>query len=284
MNADLFDTRICQLGEGPLWHPERKQFFWFDILGCTLLSQEDGAALEWRFDENVSAAGWIDRDRLLVASETALWQFDLATGEQSFLCALEADNDVTRSNDGRADPWGGFWIGTMGKQAEPDAGAIYRFYQGELRKLVSDITVSNAICFAPDRTVAYYTDTPTKMIMRVDLDPDTGWPNAAAQVHQDLTAFQSGPDGAVTDRDGNLWLATWGAAQVVCYAPDGTLLHRIRADAKQTSCPAFGGPELRDLYISSAAVGLTESGHSHDGCTFIARNVAQGVPEPRVIL
>ena len=105
MNADAFDTRICELGEGPLWHPERQQFFWFDILGMSLLSREGDQALEWQFDEHVSAAGWIDHDRLMVASETALWQFDLSSGEQSFLCALEAENPVTRSNDGRADPW-----------------------------------------------------------------------------------------------------------------------------------------------------------------------------------
>ena len=284
MNADAFDTRICELGEGPLWHPKRQQFFWFDILGMSLLSREGDQALEWQFDEHVSAAGWIDHDRLMVASETALWQFDLSSGEQSFLCALEAENPVTRSNDGRADPWGGFWIGTMGKEAEPNAGAIYRYYRGELRKVAGQISISNSICFAPDRSVAYFTDTPTKTIMRVALEAETGWPTSAPQTHLDLTAFGSGPDGAVTDKDGNLWLATWGAGAVVCYAPDGTLVQTIKADAKQTSCPAFGGPNLRDLYITSAAVGLEDSGYGRDGCTFVARDVAQGLPEPRVIL
>ena len=142
MNATLFDARTCALGEGPLWHPERGQLFWFDILGKTLLSRQGDKTLSWRFDECVSAAGWIDRDTLLVASETALWRFDLNGAERSLVVPLEADQPLTRSNDGRADPWGGFWIGTMGFNAERGAGAIYRYYKGALRQLFAEITIS----------------------------------------------------------------------------------------------------------------------------------------------
>lgn len=284
MKAEVFDSRVCQLGEGPLWHPERQQFFWFDILGKRLLSRMDTGPMDWQFDEYVSAAGWIDKDTLLIASETALWSFDLERDEQTFLHALEAENTVTRSNDGRADPWGGFWIGSMGKETEPGAGSIYRLYRGELRKLVHDITVSNAICFAPDRSCAYYTNSPDRRVMRVPLDPDSGWPDGEATVHLDLTQFGSAPDGAVTDAQGNIWLACWGGAMVACYAPDGTLITRVQAPARQTSCPAFGGADLRDLYITSAATGLIDSDQPHDGCTFVLRDATQGVAEPRVHL
>ena len=133
----VFDDRPCALGEGPLWHPERKQLFWFDIVGKSLMAQAPDAQISWQFSEHVSAAGWVDRDTLLMASETGLWRFDLANGQKELIVPLEADNPVTRSNDGRADPWGGYWIGTMGKNAEKGAGAIYRFWKGELRQLVS---------------------------------------------------------------------------------------------------------------------------------------------------
>ncbi|MEP6333662.1 MAG: SMP-30/gluconolactonase/LRE family protein, partial [Anderseniella sp.] len=123
---EVFDSTPCTLGEGPLWHPERGQLFWFDIIGKTLFCREGQTLHQWRFDENVSAAGWVDRDTLLIASETGLFRFDIETGRQCLVQTLEADNAATRSNDGRADPWGGFWIGTMGKNAEPKAGAIYR--------------------------------------------------------------------------------------------------------------------------------------------------------------
>ena len=99
------------------------------------MTQEAGEQKSWDFSEHVSAAGWVDHDTLLIASETGLWRFSLTTGRKDLVVALEADNPITRSNDGRADPWGGFWIGTMGKRAEPGAGAIYRFWQGALRRL-----------------------------------------------------------------------------------------------------------------------------------------------------
>lgn len=284
MRTEVFDDRICQLGEAPLWHPERNQLFWFDILGKQLLSRTEAGPMDWDFDEHVSAAGWIDRDTLLIASETALWTFNLEKDELSFFHALEAENPVTRSNDGRADPWGGFWIGSMGKATEPGAGSIYRWHDGDLRRLVADITVSNAICFAPDRSCAYYTDSPDRRVMRMPLHPDTGWPDGDATVHLDLTQFGSAPDGAVTDAQGNIWLACWGGAMVACYGADGNLLTRVKAPARQTSCPAFGGPDLRDLYITSAADGLSDSDQPHDGRTFVVRGAGQGVAEPRVRL
>lgn len=278
-----FDTHQCRLGEGPLWHPTIHTLFWFDIVGKNLFSRSCGLARSYPFDAHFSAAGWVDESTLIIASETALWRFDIATGDRAHLTDLEADNTVTRSNDGRADPWGGFWIGTMGKSAEPKAGAIYRYYKGELRKLVDDITISNAICFAPDRSHAYYTDTPTKQIMRVALDAASGWPSGDPVVFIDLNAEGLNPDGAVTDAAGNIWVACWGAAKVVCYGPDSTALREIAVPAIHPTCPAFGGSDLRDLYITSATQGLASPARQ-DGMTFCIEGVAQGLPEPQVIL
>ena len=282
-----FDERLCRLGEGPLWHPERKMLFWFDILSKKMLARRGDETFEWSFEEHFSAAGWGDDSTLLLASETALWRFDIDSAERTKLCDLDQDNPVTRSNDGRADPWGGFWIGTMGKRAEPGVGAIYRYFKGELRQLVPDVSISNAICFAPDRSCAYYTDTVTQRIMRQPLAVATGWPDGTPQVFVDLRDARLNPDGAVTDADGNLWCAMWGAACVVCFAPDGTELRRIEVPARQPTCPAFGGPDLRDLYVTSATDGLRESEIEKrplNGATFAIKQVAQGLPEPRVIL
>ena len=285
--STVFDTRACALGEGPLWHPERQQLFWFDIIGKRLLSQKDGEPLEWQFDEHVSAAGWVDSDTLILASETALWKFDLETGEQEYLVALEADNPVTRSNDGRADPWGGFWIGTMGKEAEPGAGAIYRYFKGELRKLVPDVQISNAICFDKTRNCAYYTDTLTRLVMRQPVDSESGWPVGAPEVFLDLNDQTSGPDGAVVDREGNLWLAQWGASRVAAFSPDGAFLRAVEVGGQHSSCPAFGGADLTTLFVTTAREGIdadTLAKVPENGMTFAVENVAQGVAEPQVIL
>ncbi|MCG7623825.1 SMP-30/gluconolactonase/LRE family protein [Epibacterium sp. Ofav1-8] len=279
--AEVFSSHRCTLGEGPLWHPERQQLFWFDILGKRLITVEDTEDRIWQFEECVSAAGWLDHDALLIASETGLWRFDLRSQERDLICALEADNPLTRSNDGRADPWGGFWIGTMGFNAEPGAGAIYRFYRGELRKLVPHVTISNAICFAPDASCAYYADTKAGRIMRQPLAAADGWPEGEPDVFVDASGEDFGVDGAVVDRSGHLWNAQWGAGRVACYSPEGALLETVQVSTPQCSCPAFGGADLSTLFITTAAEGVDDP---NAGQTYCALTGAIGQYEHKVIL
>ena len=273
----IFDDTPCQLGEGPLWHPTRNQLFWFDILGHRLHTK----GRHWQFDTYVSAAGWVDQDTLIVASAKALHRFDIATGDHSEICALDADNNVTRSNDGRADPQGGFWIGTMGINAEKDAGAIYRYYKGELRQLFAPITISNAICFAPDGKTAYFTDTPKALIMRVYLD-DHGWPSGTPEVYIDMAKSGDHPDGAVVDIHGNFWNAQWGQGRVAGYTPAGDFIKAYEFPAPQTTCPAFGGPDRTTLFCTSAATGLPEN--DSNGRTFQVATDITGQAEHRVII
>lgn len=288
-HATLFDDRYCLLGEGPMWHPKRKQFFWFDILNKKLLSQDDNDPKEWVFDEYVSAAGWVDDSTLLIASQTSLFLFDVDTGEKGkVLASLESDNAITRSNDGRADPYGGFWIGTMGINAEPNAGAIYRFYKGELRCIFSEITISNAICFSPDKAYAYFSDTAEQTIRRQKLNPENGWPTGPSELWLDLSQESINPDGAVVDARGCLWNAQWGLGRVACYNPDGVLLETIAVpEASQTTCPAFGGKNLTDLLITSACTNLSDEERAKEpnaGATFIARDIGKGQEEHQVLL
>lgn len=282
MSAKIFDDRICALGEGPLWHPERGQLFWFDITGRRLLSRAGGEALEWRFDDYVSAAGWVDRNQLLIASDKALFLLDVETGEQRTVAPLEADIPANRSNDGRADPWGGFWIGTMGTGHEAGAGAIYRFHGGRLEKLFGDITIPNSICFSPDRAAAYYTDTGTHRIMRAALDGD-GWPAGSPSVFSDLSKEGLAPDGSVVDTEGCLWNAQWGSSRVARYSPEGRFLDAVVFPARQISCPAFGGDALSTLYATSATEGM-ESPSPEQGRTYSTDVPFKGQAEHRVVL
>ena len=282
MTTDIYDARACQLGEGPLWHPERQQLFWFDILGKRLMSRDGDTALAWEFDEYVSAAGWIDRDTLMIASQSALLRFDIPSGDHEVILPLEADNGLTRSNDGRADPAGGFWIGTMGIEAEPGAGAIYRYYRGALEVLFPEISISNSICFAPDGRHAYYADTPTRQIMVQALDRE-GWPAGKPEVFVDLRDEGLNPDGSVVDSAGGLWNAQWGAGRVACYDSDGRFNRAIAISGRQTTCPAFGGANLEKMFVTSAAEGLS-SPEDHQGTTFETRPGIAGQAESRVIL
>lgn len=280
--AAVFDARLCTLGEGPLWHPERGQLFWFDILGRRLLSRDGDRPLEWRFDECVSAAGWVDRDTLLIASETGLHRFDITSGRRELVLPLEAGNATTRSNDGRADAFGGFWIGTMGKKAEAGAGAIYRYYRGRIEKLYDGITIPNAICFAPDGRTAYLADTKKGRIQRQSLDSE-GWPQGKPEVFVDLRGEGLNPDGAVCDIEGGVWNAQWGASRVARYLPDGTLDQVIAVDGHHSSCPAFGGPRMTTLFITTAREGIATPTES-DGPVYVAQVIVAGLREHRVVL
>ena len=280
----IFDRRPCDLGEGLLWHPLREQMFWFDILAGKMLSVEEGQPREWQFPFMVSAAGWIDRDRLLIAGESGLFIFDLATEAASDLIALDAGDPTTRSNDGRADPQGGFWISTMGKAAESGRGAIWRFFNGEIRKLYPSLTIPNAICFAPDGGAAYFTDTVTKQVQRVSLDA-AGWPKGSPECFLDLEGEGSEPDGAVVDAEGLLWLAQWGAGQVCAFSPSGEKVREIAFAAPNTSCPAFGGPDLTTLFCTSALQGMDAAARAAcpaAGMTFAHAGAGRGRAEPAV--
>lgn len=284
----IYDARPCTLGEGPLWHPERQQLFWFDIVNNRLLSQaQDGTPLSWSFDRNVSAAGWIDTDHLLIASETGLSRFNLATGAEEMLCEIEADNPLTRSNDGRADPWGGFWVGTMSKAGEPGQGTLYRWAAGALRVLETQMSTPNAICFDKARSCAYYSDTKTRIIWRQPVNPVSGWPEGDKQVFVDLRATSAQPehkpDGAVIDAEGCLWSAQWGSARVARYSPEGTFLSAVDLPTGHTSCPAIGGRDLKTLYVTTAQQKLPENRadwHQTAGQVFHIPIAATGQAEP----
>lgn len=282
MTAKVFDDTQCSLGEGPLWHPERGKFFWFDINAHRLYSRTDAGQQMWQFEECVSAAGWLDDRRLMVATETALLDFDIETGTHTQICAMEAGNPVTRCNDGRADPYGGFWIGTMGKKAEPGAGAYYRYYRGELRRLYADWTIPNATCFSPDGGHAYFADTPLNRIWRVALDSQ-GWPKGEPELFLELPVASYRPDGAVVDATGNLWVAHYGHGKVTVHRPDGQEIASHAIPGSRSTCPAFGGPTLQTLYVTTATQQM-DAPTEMDGRTFVLEVEATGQKEHRVIL
>ncbi len=270
---NVFDERACYLGEGPLWHPGRQQVFWFDIMNRKLLSQVNGRGQEWSFPEYVSAAAWIDQQQLLISGENGLFRFNIGDGSMARVILIEADNPDTRSNDGRADPWGGFWVSTMGLNAQPEAGAIYRYYRGSVQKLFDRITIPNAICFSQDRRFAYFADSALRVVWRQNLDAENGRPSGSRQVFIDCSREGLNPDGAVIDAEGRFWCAQWGASRVACYSPEGEFLCSVELPTAHTSCPAFGGPELDRLFVTTARQELTpEQIHAQTdaGKTFVS--------------
>ncbi len=287
MFAETFDDRCCALGEGPLWHHDRQSLFWFDIDNKKLFEKKvGGIRAEFDFDRTVSAAGIVDSNRILIASERDLFVFDLETKQQKVLCELESDNPVNRSNDGRADSRGGFWIGTMGYNAEPNSGAIYRFYLGELRQMFSGISIPNSICFSPEGSTAFFTDSVEKIIWRVDLD-EHGWPASIPEPFVNLQHEEFAPDGAVVDAAGKLWSAQWMASRVAVYSQDGEFIESHSLPTSQTTCPSFGGQDLSTLFVTSAGDHLPDGlvgTQPMAGFVFKIEGVGPGQAEHRVIV
>ena len=285
MKVDIHDHTRCILGEGPLWHPAREQFYWCDILSRRVLNVQDGCTRGYEFDRFVSCLAWVDERRLLVGTQTDLTLLDLETGAQEHVAPLEADNAGTRSNDGRVDPWGGFWVSTMGIDKK-QAGAIYRYHAGTVTQLIDGLTIPNAICFSPDRKWAYFADTPEKIIYRWAMGED-GMPTGDPAPFIDESGNGHSPDGAVTDAEGNIWVSHWGSSRVAIYDTTGTYISEIGLPATQVTCPAFGGPDLTTLYVTSAMVSLSEeevTAHVGHGRTFRIADAGRGKPEPHVAL
>jgi len=286
--VSVFSDYICQLGEGPSYDPATDALFWFDIVNGKLLEKPLTGALKiHELGQMASAIAIIDEKRQLIATETGLFVRDVATGQMTLHTPIEADNPLTRSNDSRVHPCGALWTGTMGKKEEKGAGSIYWFFRGELRRLFSDITVSNSICFSPDGALAYYTDTSTGLLMRVACDPGTGLPAGEPKVFVDHRSSKGYVDGSVVDRDGVLWNAVWGGKVVKAYSPDGTLLREVAMPVTQPSCPAFVGKKADRLAVTSAWSGKDEKQRQLDpqaGMTFLLDIPVNGRLEPRVLI
>jgi sugar lactone lactonase YvrE len=287
--AKLLVDSQCALGEGPFWHDGRQQLFWFDINNRVLFAVDaDGQAQgQWHFDEIVAAAAIIDNDNVAIATETGLKRFNLATGDTEHLIDIERDIPANRTNDSRVHPSGAFWIGTMVKDEGPKDGAVYHFRAGTLTKIRSQAAIPNATCFSPDGRIAYWTDTPTQKILKCETDPATGLPIGEWTLFADVSEHRGYPDGAVVDSEGYLWNARWGGNCVIRYAPDGSIDRIIEVPVSQVTCPAFGGKDLKRLFLTSANKTMSPEKRAEEkvagGVFYIDLDIA-GLPEARIQL
>lgn len=280
-------ARSCELGEGPHYDVGADTAWWLDIVGRTLFEHRFGSAgtIEHPLPRMASVVARIDEERQLLAMEDGLYLREKSDGSLSLLSPMEADNPLTRSNDGRVHQSGNLWIGTMGKNAEWQAGAIYLFDGRTLTPLFRKITIPNSICFSPDGRTAYFADTAVNTVWRVSVDARTGLPvgePAAFLTEKDLP-LGGHFDGSVTDADGNLWNAAWGSGAVSGYTPDGRSIRTFEIPAAQTSCPAFVGAKLDRLLVTTAWQGYDAAARASDpggGFTYVIDGEFKGRADP----
>lgn len=282
--AELAVDSRCTLGEGPQWDAVNKRLYWCDILEKRLhwLSPASGESGHYQLDHMVSLATPLEDGGLLLVGEDRLCRFDPTSGNVEAFCDFETDNPVTRSNDARVDRHGSLWLSTMGKQAEPGAGSLYRLHRGKLTRLRTGLTIPNAICFSADGHFAWFTDTVTGVVMRWALDSE-GWPAGEPHPWTDFSSTLGNPDGAVVDSEGCLWLALWGAGQVVRLDHNGEVIGRVELPVSQPSCSAFAGTGLQTLYITTAQEGFSAEQLAHEptaGSLYVVETGIKGLADP----
>lgn len=282
IGARLFLDCLCLLGEGPVWWQRR--IWWVDIEqrqlhACTPDTTYNPAS--WDFPERIGFAVPATDGAWVVGLESGFFRFDPSNGDLSLLYAPERDRKRNRCNDGKSDPNGCLWAGTLQMDGKRNEAALYRLSRGGSRRVLDGISISNGLAWDPARGRMYYIDTPTRGVMCFPYDFER---SEIAGPHDtiSLDGESGAPDGMTIDGDGNLWIALWGGGAVLCMDPaTGKVVERIAVPAPNVTSCAFGGPDFRDLYITTARIGLKEDAlhrFPHAGGLFVARPGPSGLP------
>jgi sugar lactone lactonase YvrE len=250
------------LGESPFWHPDEAALYWCDIPGRRLNRWHPGRAepRHWDFDTEPACCAPLLGGGLLLAMRDGLWRFDTGSGERERLAAPPYDPREERFNDGKADPQGRFWAGTIYEPRTSARAALYRWAGHKLARVAGDITTSNGLAWSPDGRTLYWADTKAHVVSVYDFDPHEGALSRGRvfaqfpvkQDGQDLATYGGRPDGAAVDREGAYWVAMFEGQRLLRLAPDGTLLHELPLPVRCPTMPCFGGADLRTLYITTA--------------------------------
>jgi sugar lactone lactonase YvrE len=250
----------AMLGESPVWDGRVGWLWWVDALAGLIHAATPDGRTQARFqlDQPVGSIGLADGG-LIAALADGFHRVDRHTGDSRIVRRLPVDATL-RLNDGKADRAGRYLSAQAqvhGTGAIPSTGGLWRLDpDGGAARLAGGLEVGNAICFAPDGGTLYFADSLDGIIRAHAYDPATGTIGPRRDVI-DCRTLGSGPDGATVDADGNLWVALVLAQRIACITPDGEVLRRIDLPVPYPACPAFGGPDLSTLYVTTIA----DSGH-----------------------
>lgn len=282
--ATVFAAQAA-LGECPIWCGQTNRLWWVDIedqaIHCLdpATGQNDTIAM----DENIGCIALRAGGGFIAGLRSGIWLLDAGGRKERLVANPQADTSRSRFNDGRADPWGRFWAGTIYEPRDRPDAALYRV-DADLActRMAGDIKVSNGVAFSPDRRWMYHSDTPAHVIYRYPLD-DAGNPGPRTVFHQ--FPFGNGrPDGAAVDSDGFYWSALYEGGRVVRLSPEGEIVAQYPVPARCPTMCAFGGPDMKTLFVTSARHGRDAqelADWPEAGNIFAMQVDATGQPEPK---
>jgi sugar lactone lactonase YvrE len=250
------------LGESPMWHPREQRLYYCDIPGRKLqrFDPATGDLVHWDFDtEPASCAPMLD-GALLLAMRDGLWRFDTTSGARTLLAEPPYDLASERFNDGKCDPQGRFWVGTIYEPRDPALASLHCFADGQLQRKADGITVSNGLAWSPNGRTMYWSDTKAHTVYAFDFEPASGelgnrrvfaqFPGK--QPGQSLDDYGGRPDGPAVDAEGCYWCAMFEGQRLLRLSPDGEVVSELRLPVRCATMPCFGGADLKTLYITTA--------------------------------
>ncbi|OMI38073.1 SMP-30/gluconolactonase/LRE family protein [Streptomyces sparsogenes] len=267
----------AELGEGPTWDAAAKRLIWVDILSSRVHTWDPatGRRTVLVTEQHVGAAKPRAGGGLAVNLRDGVGLYG-ADGGFSWLVHEAVPG--RRGNDAAVAPDGSLWAGTMRYDEATGGGTLSRIApDGSRTEILPDVTVSNGIGWSPDGRLMYYADTPTRRIDVFDV--------AGAEVtgRRPFARIEDGagfPDGLCVDADGGVWVALWDGGAVRRYAPNGSLDRVVELPVRRPTACAFGGPDLTDLYVTSARVGLGPAEQPLAGSVLVLAGAGQGLAQP----
>jgi sugar lactone lactonase YvrE len=263
MNPEVVSNVKAELGEGPSWDANQEILYWVDIrrgiiYGHKLQSSDE--ILVASLGESVSCVVPRSNGGLALTMQHGYYGLDLSSKKLEPLSEqVETDLSVTRFNDGKCDPAGRFWAGTMDDTEKNPSGSLYVLNKDrKLKKVVSQVTVSNGMGWSPDDRSMYYIDSPTRKVSSFDYSLQSGEiSNRRTCVDFGVNNQKGVPDGMTVDSDGMLWVAHWGGAKITRWNPStGKLLQSLDLPADHVTSVCFAGKNLDELYITTARADL----------------------------
>lgn len=277
----LYKARLL-LGEGAYWHTAWKKFLFVDIKGKQIgaIDPQTCAIAVRKLDRMIGMVTAKTGSKLIVALQGSIEEFDFESGQLNKLITIEPGKQENRCNDGACDGMGRLWIGTMHTNGLLHEGALYCF-DGGLKKVIPGASVSNGICWTMDHKTMYYIDSLAYNVTAYDFDLATSSitnKHVVIEIADDKAHL---PDGMCIDEQGMLWVAIWGAGCINRYNPsNGQLIGKVTVTAPNVTSCAFGGKDMRQLFITTATAGLTKEKLQEfpdSGALFIANVGVRGV-------
>lgn len=281
---DIFWDGSTTLGECPVWDDRTDTLYWEDISGLTIHRQTMSGEHEQRtLPGRPGSFALTNTDGvLLVAMENSLVWFDWDSSTITPWFDLEPAGNSNRLNDGRCDRDGRFWVGSMNEDTSlgQTTGLLHRVHADQSHTIArTEIGVSNGLAFSPDGKTMYFADSPSQTIWAYDYHRPTGRARNP-RVFVDTNAVAGSPDGATVDADGCYWMAGVFGGVLNRFTPDGTLDRVVELPVFEPTMVAFGGTDLRTLFVTSFGKDITK-GDGPAGSILALDVGVQGLTEPR---